>query len=306
MALMPAPGAGRRRGNPMRLKSDLILLLVPLLWGTAFIAMRVAAGHGTIFYLNGTRFLLGALLLLPFAKLKHAFTRRNLVFVGLAGLALFGAVSLQQAGLATTTAGNGGFITSLSVVIVPLLLWVLWRERLSLMTGAAILLAIGGGFLLSTGGTFNRLNPGDLLILVGAFFWALHVVVVGKGQPHIDPLSFAIGQYAVCGLLNLAVGPFFERPTPAQMSYVLPAILYTAVFSVAIGFTLQVFAQKYTPPTDAALIMSLEGVFAAFFGWLLLHESLRPVQLAGCAAIMAAVILVQVRNGKIPAAPNPA
>jgi drug/metabolite transporter (DMT)-like permease len=130
--------------------------------------------------------------------------------------------------------------------------------------------------------------------------------VVGKGQPHIEPLPFAIGQYAVCGLLNLIVGPFIERPTLAQLSFVLPTILYTAVFSVAIGFTLQVFAQKYTPPTDASLIMSLEGVFAAFFGWLILHESLRPVQLIGCAAIFAAVILVQIRNGKIPAAPNPA
>jgi len=306
MALTPAPDAAHRRGNPLRLKSDLILLLVPFLWGTAFIAMRLAAGHGTIFYLNGIRFLLGGLLLLPFAKLKQALNRRNLVYVGLAGLALFGAVGLQQAGLATTTAGNGGFITSLSVVIVPLLLWLLWRERLSLLTGAAIFLAILGGFLLSTGGTFGKLNPGDLLILVGAFFWALHVVVVGKGQPYIDPLPFAVGQYLVCGLLNLLVAPLLEHPTLAQMTYVLPAILYTAVFSVAIGFTLQVFAQKYTPPTDASLILSLEGVFAAFFGWLFLHESLRPVQLAGCTAILTAVILVQVRNGKIPAAPNPA
>jgi drug/metabolite transporter (DMT)-like permease len=306
MALTPVPHAPPLRGNPLRLKSDLILLFVTFLWGTAFIAMRVAAGHGTIFYLNGARFLLGALLLLPFAKLKQAFNRRNLIYVGLAGLALFSAASLQQAGLATTTASNGGFITSLSVVIVPLLLGLLWRERLSLLTGAAILLAILGGFLLSSAGRFEKLNPGDLLILAGAFFWALHVVVVAKGQPHIDPLHLAVGQYAVCGLLNLLVAPFFEHLTPAQTIYVLPAILYTGVFSVAIGFTLQVFAQKYTPPTDASLILSLEGVFAALFGWLLLHESLRPVQLAGCAAILAAVILVQVRNGKISPAPKPA
>ena len=104
----------------MRLKADLTLLFVTVLWGSAFVAMRVAAGHGTIFFLNGFRFLLGALLLLPFAKLRGAFNRSNLGYVLLAGFALFAGVGFQQAGLVTTTAGNGGFITSLYVVIVPL------------------------------------------------------------------------------------------------------------------------------------------------------------------------------------------
>ena len=106
----------------MRVKADLTLLFVTVLWGSAFVIMRVAAGHGTVFFLNGLRFLLGALLLLPFAKLKGAFKRTNLGFVGLAGFALFMGVGFQQAGLVTMTAGNGGFITSLYVVIVPLLL----------------------------------------------------------------------------------------------------------------------------------------------------------------------------------------
>ena len=284
----------------MRLKADLTLLFVTILWGSAFAVMRLAAGHGTVFYLNGLRFLLGAVLLLPFTSIRGAFKRDRLVFVGLAGFALYLAAGLQQAGLVTTTAGNGGFITSLYVVIVPLLLWALWKERPSPLTWVAVLMAIVGGYLLSTGGRF-QVRPGDVLILLSSLFWAMHVVVVSRVQGRMPPLSFALGQFIVCGLLNLVTGIFVEHPARADMLAVIPAILYTGVFSIAIGFTLQVVAQKHTPANDAALIMSLESVFAVLFGWLFLQENLLPVQIAGCILILAAVVLVQVKNGKMSA-----
>ena len=282
----------------MRLKADFTLLFVTILWGSAFAVLRLAAGHGSVFFLNGLRFLLGAVLLLPFAKLRGAFHRNNLVYVGLAGSALFIGSGLQQAGLATTTAGNGGFITSLYVVIVPLLLWLVWKERPSPLTGAAVLMAITGGYLLSTGGSF-KIRPGDLLILIGSVFWAVHVVVVNKVQGKMDALPFALGQFAVCGLLSLGTGILFEHPSQADMLAILPAILYTGVLSIAVGFTLQVIAQKHTPANDAALIMSMESVFAVLFGWVFLHETLLPVQSAGCILILGAVVLVQVKNGKM-------
>jgi drug/metabolite transporter (DMT)-like permease len=280
----------------MRLKADLLLLLVTILWGSAFVAMRLAAGHNTIFLLNGSRFLLGGLLLVPLTRFKGAYTRANLPFVALAGFALYGAVAFQQAGLATTTAGNGGFITSLYVVIVPILLWVFWRDRPLPITWIAVFMAIAGGFLLGTGGSF-RVRPGDMWIFIGSFFWAMHVLLVGKAQGKIEPLPFAFGQFVFCGALNQITGALFEHPTSADMLYVLPAILYTGIFSVALGFTFQVIAQKHTPMNDAAVILSLESVFAALFGWIFLREYLLPVQLAGCALILAAVILVQVKNG---------
>jgi drug/metabolite transporter (DMT)-like permease len=284
--------------NFMRLKADLLLLLVTLLWGSAFAIMRVAARHEIVFLLNGSRFLLGGLLLLPFARMKGAFTRKNWFFVVLAGCALFIAAFFQQSGLKTTTAGNGGFITILYAVDVPIILWIGWRERPALKTWLAVAAAGFGGFLLSTGGSY-KIAPGDLLIFIGSFFWALHVVIIGKGQGKIAPLPFASGQYLVCGLLNLVVGAFTERPSQGDLLSILPAILYTAIFSIAIGFTLQVIAQKHTPSSDAALILSLEAVFAAAFGWLFLKEMLSPIQLSGCAFILAAVMIVQFGSGKI-------
>jgi drug/metabolite transporter (DMT)-like permease len=282
----------------MRIKADLTLLFVTILWGSAFAFMRMAAGHGTIFLLNGFRFLLGGLLLLPFAKIRNAYTKSNLIFVGLAGFALFTGVSLQQAGLTTTTAGNGGFITSLYVVIVPFIMWIFWKEVPSLLTGAAVILAILGGYLLSTAGSF-QVRQGDFLIFISSLFWAVHVIVVSRAQGKIRALPFAMGQFLVCAILNIFTGVFIENPTGADMLAVLPAILYTGVFSIAVGFTLQVVAQKHTPANDAALIMSLESVFAVVFGWMILHETLLPIQILGCGLILAAVVLVQVRNGKM-------
>ena len=281
----------------MRLKADLTLLLVALVWGSAFAAQRIIGEMGNVFLFNGLRFLIGALLLWPFLRGKPSLDRSGWKWVFVAGTVLFVASALQQAGLVYTTAGNAGFITSLYVVLVPIVLFFGWKERPFWTQIVAVFLAIAGGYLLSTGGEFH-IQPGDLLELAGALFWAFHVVVLGKFASRYDALRFSAGQFLVSGMLNLGVGAFTETIPMAQIWLFVGALLYTAIFSVGVGYTLQVWAQRHTPPTDAAILLSLEAVFAVLFGWLLLGEVLAPIQVLGCGLIFVAVLLAQIQIGR--------
>lgn len=278
----------------MRLKANFTLLIVALIWGSAFAAQRIIGEMGNVFLFNGLRFLLGALLLWPFLRGKPSLGRPGWKWVIAAGFVLFIASALQQAGLMFTTAGNAGFITSLYVVLVPIVLFFGWKERPFWTQIIAVFLAIGGGYLLSTGGEFH-IQSGDLLELAGALFWAFHVVLLGKFATRYNALRFAAGQFLVSGLLNFGVGAVTETLPLAQIWAFIGGVLYTGIFSVAVGYTLQVWAQRHTPPTDAAILLSLEAVFAVLFGWLLLGEILSPIQALGCGLIFIAVLLAQIR-----------
>lgn len=283
----------------MRLKADLTLFLISIIWGSAFVAQRVAGQAGGVYIFNGVRYLLAALVVLPFAfrvgRINiSAYPRDQFKWMGIAGVFLFLASALQQAGMVYTTAGNAGFITSLYVVLIPMILFLFWREKPHWLFVAAILLAMIGAFLLSTNGKFE-IHFGDLLELIGALFWAFHVVVLGKYASKYESMSFSVGQLAVCGLLNLGVGVVVE-PMPVFDVNLLFAIAYTAFLSLGLCYTLQIWAQRHTPPADAALILSLESVFAVISGWLLLDERLAPLQIAGAVLIFAAVILSQFKE----------
>ena len=288
----------------MRFKADLTLLLVSIIWGSAFVAQRVAGQLGSVYLFNGARYLLAALVVLPFVgrNIISSYSRDQFKWVLSAGFLLFLGSAFQQVGVVYTTAGNAGFITGLYVVLVPVVLYFGWRERLHWLAVVAVGLAVGGAFLLSTGGRFE-VRAGDALELVGALFWAFHVVVLGKFASRFDAMSFSVGQLAVCGLLNLAVGVFVE-PIPSLDWSLVGAIIYTALFSLGLCYTLQIWAQRHTPPADAALILSLESVFAVLSGWLLLDEKLVFVQVLGCVLIFVAVLLSQFKewtSGKIDA-----
>ncbi len=279
-----------------RLKADLTLLLVTVFWGSAFAVLRIALQNGVVYYLNGLRLVLGAALLFPLAVWQKERVRREHLFpIFLTGVILFAAVALQMIGLAQTTAGNAGFITSLYVVVVPFILWIRWGEKPTLLLLVAVLLAAGGGFLLSTGGAI-RLVVGDLWVLGSSLFWALHVVIIGRLANRLPPLSFAAGQFFTAGVLSLLAGLFLEQPSSQSLLAILPSVIYTGIFSIALGFTLQVMAQQHTPAGDAALILSLESVFAALFGWLLVGETLVFIQLVGCGLILVAVVLAQAKE----------
>lgn len=288
----------------MRLKADLTLFFISIVWGSAFVAQRVAGQMGSVYLFNGARYALAALVVLPFAVRQNkglTLGRPQRRWMLIAGSLLFVASVFQQMGLVYTTAGNAGFITSLYVVLVPMVLWIGWRERLDALAMLSVGMAGAGAFLLSTGGRLE-VRVGDALELIGALFWALHVVLLGKFASRFESISFSAGQLAICGVLNFGVGLILERPVFAESWPVLTAIVYTAVFSLGAAYTLQVWAQRHTPPTDAALILSLESVFSVIAGWVLLGERLLPVQAVGCAIIFAAVILSQWKGwGKIGA-----
>ena len=285
----------------MRLKADITLLVVSIIWGSAFVAQRVAGQMGSVYLFNGARYLLAALVVLPLAlrvkrneKPSWTMSRDQYKWMFVAGVLLFLGSALQQAGMVYTTAGNAGFITSLYVVLVPIALFFVWREKPHWMSIVAVGLAGVGAFLLSTGGRFE-VRPGDVLELIGALFWTFHVIVLGKFASRFEAMSFSVGPLLVCAILNLGVGLIAE-PMMTFNWQLMFAIAYTAFFSLGLCYTLQVWAQRHTPPADAALILSLESVFAVISGWLILNERLIPVQILGCVLIFVAVVLSQFKE----------
>lgn len=285
----------------MRLKADLTLFLISVIWGSAFVAQRMAGLAGGVYIFNGLRYLLAGLVVFLFAY--RSFRNANATYIPrdqfkwmfIAGFFLFVASALQQAGMQYTTAGNAGFITSLYVVLIPIILFFFWGERPHWLFIIAVILAMAGAFFLSAGGKFDAIQFGDLLELIGALFWAFHVIILGKYALKFESVSFSVGQLGVCGSLNLVVGLAVE-PMPVFESNLLFAIAYTAFLSLGLCYTLQIWAQKHTPPADAALILGLESVFAVLSGWLFLNERLTGVQILGCVMIFTAVILSQFKE----------
>lgn len=294
---LPPGGDGRsssdRHLRKRRLTADLMLLAAALAWGSTFVPCKIAAASLDLFLFNGLRFLVGAVLVLTITGRRiRSLSRREIGGGILVGLVLFAAAAFQQAGLSFTTAGKAGFITGLYVVLVPFLLTVVWRQWPGWAAWGASVLAAVGLFLLSAEGRLV-LAPGDSLVLLGAALYALHVILIGQMVRWADPLRLATVQFLACGLTNLPLGLTVGRASLIQLPSAWWAIVYTAVFSIGVGYTFQTIAQRHAPPTDAAVILSLEAVFAAVFGWLLLGEYLTFIQLVGCGLMLSGMLLAQ-------------
>ena len=255
------------------------------------------------FTFNGVRFALGSIVLVPLILRNRnhrnlnekASTRddRNVVIFGgaLLGITLFAAASLQQVGLVYTTAGNGGFITGLYVVIVPIL-GLFWRQRPDGGTWIGAFLAAIGLYLLSITDKFT-ISFGDLLVLFGAFLWAGHVLIIGWLSPKIDSLKLACTQFTACSVLSLITALLVETIAIQSIFQAAIPILYGGVLSVGVAYTLQVVAQKQAHPAHAAILLSLEAVFAAFGGWLILDETMTFRGIIGCALMLAGMLFTQ-------------
>lgn len=285
--------------NSKRIVSDSALLFVAIIWGFAFVAQRIAAPQIGVFLFNAARFLLGALalsilaiVLKPQQLRFRSYTRSVRVGIVMAGVLLAAGSAFQQAGLRYTTAANAGFITGLYVVLIPIGLVVFFRQSMQLRIWLAALLATFGMYLLSTNGQMS-VNPGDLLVLIGAVFWAMHVILIGNLVQKVDVLTLAIGQYVVCGLLNLVIGLGWEAATIPALISGWWTVVYTGLISVGLGYTLQIVGQRHAPPADAAIILSLEAVFAAIGGWIFLSETLTWIQVLGCVMMLCGMLVAQ-------------
>ena len=282
-------------------KADSLLVITAVIWGGAFVAQRVGMNHVGPLTFNGVRFALGALTLLPFAlrggglmemdSLPRLSSHQAVLGGALAGLVLFAGATLQQVGLVYTTAGKAGFITGLYVVIVPLL-GMLWKQWPGWGGWTGAITAAVGLYFLSVTEEF-RLAPGDAWELAGAFMWATHVLILGWLSPRVDVLKLACAQYAVCCCFSLLLAGFTETISVNGLREATIPIIYGGVMSVGIAYTLQVVAQRVAPPTHAAIILSLEAVFAALAGWLILGEVLTSRGLFGCGLMLAGMTVAQ-------------
>ncbi len=283
------------------LQANILLLMSAAIWGFAFVYQRQGMEYLGPFMFGAIRFLLGSLALSPLlwwrrfntSQYRSVPIRKILLYGSISGMVLFTAASLQQVGLQYTTAGKAGFITGLYIILVPLLgLGLGHRTHMQTWIGAT--LAVSGLYLLSFTENMS-LAIGDLLQLGGALFWAVHVLVIGRFSPQVSPIALSVVQFAVCGLLSLLVALFVETTLWSQVVDARTSILYTGLISTSIGFTLQVLAQRIARPTHAAIIMSLEAVFAVVGGWWLLNEILTKRALLGSALMLAGMLISQIK-----------
>lgn len=290
------------------LRADFLMLITAMIWGTAFVAQRVGMDNIGPFLFTGLRFALGALALLPLvidqgrtAARHEPFLQRGLLLGGMSmGLALTVGINLQQVGLLFTSVTNSGFITGLYVIVVPLLGLALGHKT-GLGTWLGAFLAVAGMALLSIGEDFT-VASGDWIQLAGAFVWGVHVLLVSFFVSRHDAIRLAFLQFATCALVSLLLALVFEEIDPANIWLAGPALLYGGLFAVAVGYTLQVVAQKHAIASHAAIILSLEAVFAAIAGALFLDESLTLRGYLGCVLMFIGMLAAQLW----PRRPEPA
>lgn len=297
-----------------KLAGNFFLLMTALVWGLAFVAQRVGMDYVGPLTFTALKFWLGAAVLLPvlyFMDKKsiswksaspgddedNAVKNKTLIKAGvICGTILFVASILQQYGLVFTTAGKTGFITALYIILVPIFGLAL-KHKPGIMSWIGVVLGTIGLYYLTITETFT-IARGDFVVLIGAFFWAGHVLFIDHFNPYVDPIKLSITQFVVCAFLA-TIGMFlFETPSlQAIISGVVP-LLYAGILSCGGGFTFQILGQRHTSPTVASLILSLEAVFGAVFGFLLLHEIMSPRELAGCMLLFSAVIISQLPQRK--------
>ncbi|MBV8380301.1 MAG: DMT family transporter [Paucibacter sp.] len=285
-----------------RTRANLLLLAIALIWGSAFIAQNKGmASIGPLLF-TGVRFIVGALVVAPLAwlELRRRPARRILpreaLAIGGLGMLMFAGAAMQQIGIVHTSVTHAGFLTALYVPLVPLLSWMVLRHLPHWSVWPGALACVVGAWLLSGASAQAGfgLSDGDLWVALSALPWAVHVLFVGNVADRMHaPFTVAMGQFLVCGVTALLAAACFEPVSASGLADAAGPLAYGGVLSVGVAFTAQVVAQRHAHPSDAAIILSAETVFAAIFGYVLLGDRLTPEGIFGCGLILASMVAIQ-------------
>lgn len=284
-------------------------LLAAAIWGSAFVAQSVSTEHIGPFAFNAARFFVAFIVLLGMCVIFSRFrkakgqasatgSKRKLIAGGICcGVVLAAASNLQQAGLADTAPGKAGFITALYVVLVPVM-GIFLRRRASLPVWIGSVLAVGGLYLLCIKENFS-IESSDFLILVCAFIFALHIMFIDHFAPHVDGVQLSCVQFLVAAIISALACAISESFSWSDIAECMLPILYVGIFSSGVAYTLQILAQRNSDPTVVSILLSLESVFSVIFGAIILGDTLSGREYAGCALMLAAVVLAQLPDFKI-------
>ncbi len=285
--------------NQKALRGSLLLLLGSVIWGAAFAAQRMGMDHVPPFTFSGIRMLLAGLVLIPVSAISR---KRSAVQADpreqrkggiLCGLFLFAATSFQQVGLVYTSAGKAGFITALYVVLVPVAAWVLFRKQPGWVIWAGVGLAVAALYLLCIPAEGFQVEQGDALVLGCAVCFTGQILCIDRYAPRVDGVTMARDEFLITGILSMIIAVCTEEIRPDGIMKAVIPILYTGILSGAVGYTLQIIAQRDVNPTVASLLMCLESVFAVLTGVILLGEQMTAREGAGCVLMFTAVVLAQ-------------
>lgn len=284
-----------------KVKSTILLFLTAIIWGFAFVAQAEGAEHLGAFTFNGIRFILGACSLIPVVlifdrKSKITDKKGALIASLLAGTALFLASNLQQKGVELTeSAGLSGFLTGLYIVLVPLIRFVMGKKT-SVFTFVGALFALAGLFFLCIKEDKLSFGKGEIMLILCALVFALHILIVDKYVKDLSPLKFSMFQFFVCGVLSLICAVIFEDISFIAVKSAGVPILYCGIMSVGVAYTCQVIGQKDADPTFASIVFSTESVFSAVGGAILLNEIMSSRGYFGCVLIFIGIVLSQLNK----------
>ncbi|EFW24084.1 DMT family transporter [Solobacterium moorei] len=284
-------------------KSNLLLILASIIWGCAFVAQNVGMNYIGPWTFSTIRFLIAGfslLAIIPILDKKRTHVIRPktkeekmklLLGSVLCGLALSIGSIVQQIAMLTVPVAKAGFLTTLYVLFVPMIT-LLFGKKIPLKVWIGIAMALFGLYLLSMAGNL-AIGIGEILLILAAFLFAIHIIIIGHFSTRVDPVRLSCGQLLIGGFATVIPMIVIEKPTMGSILAAYIPLLYTGIFSSCVAYTLQIFAQKEANPTIAGMLLSLESVFAALAGYLILHQVLNTRELIGCVVIFIAIVIAQ-------------